>query len=585
MATTALATTLNDQIRGLTSLSRERQIALLVVAAAAIAVIVSLVFWLTRTEYSTLFPELSERDSAAVVEALERNGVPVRLDPATGAVQVPLGRVHDARLKLATEGLPKQSGFGFELLEIDTGLGTSRAVEDARLQRVIEGELARSIMTLDAVENARVHLAMPRQSVFIRDRMPPSASVVLTLQPGRSLDKRRVAGIVHLVSSSITDLDPERVTVVDQRGRLLTDTPDDELEGLATTAQQLEFTRRVEENLSRRVVDLLTPLVGAEGVRAQVAADLDFSRIERTHEAFDPLTTALRSEQAEEEETRGLGQQVIGGVPGALTNQPPEGGVIDPMTEEAALVGPNIPASFNRRSVRNFEVDRTISHIREATGTVRRISVAVLVDDRVTVGEDGALVRVPLQAEEVERLTTLVREAVGFNAARGDSVNVINASFRPPIDPAAPDLALWQQPWVIDLSKTILIGLFILVVLLTVVRPFLLGLVQRGVEERQALEMQERLALGLDRPEGEGVVESEGAEGTEDGEGKLGEGLDEGQVIGEDGLPVVNALSGPNDRQQRFEESLAAVRELVLDDPRRAAQLMKIWIVGDGGND
>ena len=550
--------TINDQVRGLANLPLERQIGLILAIAAFATLVVSLVLWLTRPSYVVMYPNLPQHESAQVAEALERHGVRYRLDPGSGAVQVAAGQLHESRLKLATEGLPKASGFGFELLEQDQGLGTSRLIEDARYHRAIEGELARSVATLDSVESARVHLALPRQSVFVRDRTRPTASVLVNLYAGRSLDESRVAGIVHLVSSSIPDLEPEAVTVVDQRGRLLTQ-PSGGLDGLAASGQQLDFTRRLEETYVRRIMEIISPIVGADALRAQVAADLDFSRVERTTEAYDPDSATVRSEQISEDESRGQG---MFGIPGALANQPPEAGVLGQLPgagvpgeqDEAFGNGRAVPGSTSRRTVRNFEVDRTISHIREAPGGLRRLSVAVVVDYRERPNEDGVLERAPLDEAEMERINTLVREAVGFDAARGDSVNVINASFRAVETPAPlPEPPVWQEPWVMDLAKTILAVIVVLVLALTVVRPMLRSLAQRGSAARR-----EQMALP-----GGGV-----AEGT-------------GERLGL-GSTSQGALPGPVPGQRNYESNLDTARGMVRDDPKRVAQLMKTWIAGDG---
>lgn len=546
---------INDQFRGLVSLPLERQIGLIVAVAAALTLVVSLVLWLTRPNYVVLFPNLPEQESAQVLEALEQSGVPFRLDPVSGAVQVPAAQLHEARLKLATEGLPKATGFGFEVLEKDQGLGTSRLIEDARYHRSIEGELGRSISTLNSVESARVHLALPRQSVFVRERTRPTASVLVNLYAGRSLDEGRVAGIVHLVSSSIPDLDPENVTVVDQRGRLLTQ-PHSHMDGFAGGGQQLDFTRRLEQGYVRRIMDIISPIVGSDAIRAQVAADVDFSQVERTTEAYDPEGSALRSEQISEDERR---DRATGGVPGALSNQPPETGAIGEFGEAEGSQGQ--PASVSRRSVRNFEIDRTVSHIREAPGNVRRLSVAVVVDHQERPNAEGVLERGPLSDEEMARITTLVREAVGFDAERGDSVNVINASFRPVATPEPlPDAPLWQEPWVMDLTKTVLAVIMVVVLALTVVRPLLRSLAERGVASRQEGEDLARLAL------------------TDEGAGEIGTGDAPGV-----GQEAHKALAGPQAANRSYENNLEAARNIVREDPRRVAQLMKNWMASDGG--
>lgn len=575
---------MQDQFRGLASLPAERQIGLVVSIAAGLTLVVSLFLWLSRPNFVTLYPNLSERESGLVVEALNRHDIRYRIDTRSGVVQVPAAQLHEARLQLATEGLPRASGFGFELLEEDMGLGTSRLVEDARHHRAIEGELARSIATLDVVESARVHLALPRQTVFVRERGRPTASVLLNLYAGRTLDEGRVAGIVHLVSSSIPDLDPENVTVVDQRGRLLTSS-DQGVDGMGGSGQQLDFTRRLEEGYVRRILDIISPIVGADAVRAQVTADVDFARVERTVESFDPAATTVRSEQVTEERSRGFSGM---GIPGALSNQPPDGGVLlgddglgppdrtglDPDADWAWAEG--FPGSLNRRSVRNFEVDRTISHVREAPGNLRRLSVAVVVDHRDQVNEEGVVERVPLSEAEVEGLTALVREAVGFNADRGDSVNLINASFRP-VDPPAPmpEPPLWEEAWVVDLAKTALAVIMVLLIALLVVRPLLRTLAQRGVAARR----EQQLALpggydGMDDEEARVTVgpSSRGAlPGPTTG---MGAATDTGFGAGAGSAAAPGA----------YETNLETARTMARENPKRVAQVMKTWIASDGAN-
>ncbi|MCG5514211.1 flagellar basal-body MS-ring/collar protein FliF [Ectothiorhodospira shaposhnikovii] len=550
---TSLTTTFNQQMQGFTSLPRQSQVGLLVGVAAVVALVASLFLWVTRPSYAVLFPGLGERESAQVMEALGRQGINYRIDPMTGALTVPAGRVHEARLQMATEGLPRTGGFGFELMEQDQGIGTSRLVETARYHRALEGELARSVSTLASVETARVHLAMPRETVFVRDRTKPSASVLVNLHPGRTLTERQVAGIVHLVSSSIPDLEPERVTVVDQRGQLLT--PRDEDEGMNLSTRNLEFTRRMEESYVRRIMDIVSPIVGPDGVRAQVSADLDFSRIERTIENYDPELTALRSEQLAEEESRGsLGMM---GIPGALTNQPPAGGVLD--AEGEGVLGPDaaaMPGSSSRRMTRNYEVDRTISHVREAPGTVRRLSVAVVLDFREQLNEDGEMVREPIPQEELQRIENLVREAVGFDARRGDSVNVMNAPFRAVAEPDPfPAPVIWQEPWAQDLARMALVALVALLLILLVVRPMLKGLAAKGAPETEE-EAEERKRL-------------------------------EGEGLGEDQLSLTHEGAGepqalPGKKPASYEENLQRVRELIKEDPKLVAQVVKNWVAEDG---
>ncbi|MFP4160957.1 MAG: flagellar basal-body MS-ring/collar protein FliF [Ectothiorhodospira sp.] len=549
---TSLTATLNQQMQGFTQLPRQSQIGLLVGIAAAIALVVSLFIWLTRPEYSILYPDLGQRESGEVMQALEARGIPHKVDPVTGALTVPSDAVHDTRLQLATEGLPKSSGFGFELMQQEQGIGTSRLVETARYHRALEGELARSIATLSSVETARVHLAMPKESVFVRDRSQPSASVVLTLHPGRTLGEQRVAGIVHLVASSVPDMGPERVTVVDQRGNLLT--PDDPAgDRLDLSTRNLEFTRQVEADYKQRIEDILAPLVGEDGVRAQVSANLDFSRVERTLENYDPETIALRSEQISEEESRGEPGDM--GIPGALTNQPPDGGELGAEGEGVMEDGAGEqPGSSSRQSTRNYEVDRSVSHVQEAPGTIRRLSVAVAVDFQERVNEDGETVRDPVPPEEMQRIEGLVREAVGFDPARGDTVEVVSAQFMKLPEPEpAPEPAVWEQAWFQDLARTGLLALVGLLLILLVVRPLMRNLaIQGGAGE---------------------------AEGGEQGEGEEGMGEDQLSLTHEGGE---EAMALPGKKPASYEVNLDRVRELIKDDPKLVAQVVKNWVAEDG---
>jgi flagellar M-ring protein FliF len=568
--------TLGDQVRGFGALPLERQIGLILAIAASITFVVSLALWVSRPSYVTLFPNLTSQESSQVMQSLDQHGLPYRLSPDSGIIQVPAARVHEARLKLATDGLPRRSGFGFELLEQDTGLGTSRLIEDARYHRAIEGELARSIATLDSVESARVHLALPRQSLFVRDRTRPTASVLLNLYAGRTIDEHRVAGIVHLVSSSIPELEPDAVTVVDQRGRLLTQPSGSE--GFAS-GHQLDYTRRIEEGYVRRIMDLIGPIVGADGLRAQVAAEIDFSRVERTSEQFDPerAGTFVRSEQVSEDETRGsMGAM---GVPGALANQPPGAGIAGAGQDNQPRDGQGGDAPENRstRTVRNFEMDRVISHVREAPGGIRRLSVAVVVDHVTRVNEAGDLERGPLDDLELERITTLVREAVGFNAARGDSVNVINTSFRTVEipDPEPVKAPIWQDPWLVDLAKTGLGVLIALILVFTVIKPILRGLAQRGAELRAATPPVPALPAG-----------AAAADGGSDRRDADGSGVP--ALAGEremDALAPPDSPAGRRKRHRDYETNLEAARAIVREDPGTAAQVMRHWMTegGEGG--
>ncbi|MBN1238758.1 MAG: flagellar M-ring protein FliF [Gammaproteobacteria bacterium] len=540
----ALPLPLGKPLAAFTSLPMQRQFALLIGLAMVVAVGAMLALWGMRPTYEPLLPGMSERDVVQAMDVLTRLGIEHELDSATGMLTVPAKRTHEARLHLATEGIPRADGVGFELLDQDTGIGTSRAAQAVRFQRALEGELARSIVTLDSVEAARVHLALPRESVFVRDRAKPGASVLLNLHPARTLDERQIAGIVHLIASSVPELAPERVTVVDQRGRLLS-SPEDGGDGMAPT-RQLEYTREVEAALRQRVERILSPLVGEEGVRVQVTADVDFTRVESTRETYDPDATVLRSEQVSEERRS---DGAAGGVPGALTNQPPDGAAVAvaaPATGEAAATA--TPTSSSRRSTRNYEVDRTISHVREAAADLERLSVAVVVDHRSVVGEDGQIQRVPRDADEMQYLTSLVREAVGFDEARGDRVNVVNASFREIEAPEPlPAPALWQEPWARDLIRQAGAGLGILLLVLLVLRP--------AVKSLTSLPLHTASTAVLAPPSGSSSAAAAARDGTSPAEERPG--------------PLT------------LEGSLENARRMTQEDPRLVAQVVRQWVHAD----
>ncbi|MGB5211109.1 MAG: flagellar basal-body MS-ring/collar protein FliF [Gammaproteobacteria bacterium] len=503
-----------------------RQFLLLIGLAASIAAGLSIVFWAREPGYSVVYGQLGEREAGEVMQALQSNGIPHRLDENTGAVLVPAELVRDTRLKLAAEGLPRGTGLGLEMIEGESGFTVSQFMEGARYQHALEVELARTVVSLRAVESARVHLALPRQTAFVRQRQQPSASVLVHLYPGRRLENSQVAAIVNLVASSIPNLTPAKVTVVDQMGELLT-TPDDGNE-MALTARQFEQQRRLEQDLSRRIEVMLSPLLGPGSIRATVAAELDFTVSEETRETFDPATQVLRSEQTSEDVK--MGDMEPMGIPGAVSNEPDADIFVDEFDQPQ-------PVSEARQATRNFEIDRTVSHVRGAVGGIKRLSVAVLVDHRASMDADGAMTREPLAEEELEELRTLVREAVGFDEARGDSVSVINASFQPlpEVEPMA-EASFFDQGWIRDLLRQLaaLGALFGLV--FGVVRPAL-----RGLTAAPSRTM---------------------AASTAGGGGELA-------------APVqAPALT--------YEERVAQARSMAAQNPDRVAQIVRDWVVSDG---
>ena len=419
----------------------------------------------------SLYPNMADADKEQAQQLLTKNGVDVSLDPLTGALQVPASEFHEARIMLAAAGLPREATTGYSGLKENMPLGTSQFMEQARYNASIEEELAQSIRRINTVQDARVHLALPRQSAFVRDRADPKASVILTPYNGRAVSEGQVQAIVHLVSSSIPYMTPANVSVVDQFGRLLTETP----ESKDLSAKQLELRQKLEADYADRVVQLLGPIFGANNVRAQVNADLDFSVIERTVENFDPTSTGtkVRSEQLRESTTT---EPKSEGVPGSLSNEPPPPVAAKP---DAAVAPESTPAANEpvvrgqeRSEAKNYEMDRSVQYVVDPAPRMRRLTVAVAINDAIAApGATTPPARRPLPAQEVARLTSLVQGAVGFNANRGDVVNLISTSFEPPA-PITP-LPIWQQPQYLDVAKYLLVALAIALVGFLVVRPII----------------------------------------------------------------------------------------------------------------
>ncbi len=542
-----------------------RQLLLLVGIAAAVALGVAVVLWSQSPNYTQLYAGLSDKDAGQVIEALQKANIPYKLEG--GAVLVSAAKLQDARIKLAGQGLPKGSELGFEMLQEQPPFGTSQFLETARYQRALEGELARSIANLNNVQSARVHLALPKQSPFVRNRQPPSASVLVNLYPGRNLEPGQVSAVLHLVAAGVPSLETGRVTVVDQKGRLLS-TPETSQE-VALSASQFEYTRKLEETYVRRIEDLLTPMIGLGAVRAQVVAELDFTISEQTQEKFNGQQPALRSEQVAQENSTGAAGAA--GIPGALSNQPPAAGSAPESTAAAKPATPaagaaatakadgakpaetganangSLPTNNSNRATRNYELDKTISHTRSATGTVKRLSVAVVVDDRQKVDEDGEVTRTPLAPEEIARITALVKDAVGFNTQRGDSINIINSSFNaPPPGEELPEPPFWKQPWLWDAAKQLAGAGLVLFLLFGVLRPVL-----RGLLARQALPAMPGGAAGA-----------------------LGMPEDRLSLSGGRAAPQ---LAGP----VNYEAQLSSAKSLASQDPKRAAQVVKNWVAND----
>jgi flagellar M-ring protein FliF len=443
------------------------------------------------------------------------------------------------------------------MLQKEQGFGTSQFIETARYQRALEGELSRTIATLRNVESARVHLAIPKRSVFLRDRTAPTASVMVDLYSGRGLDEEQIAAIVHLVSSSVPHLTPENVTVVDQGGKLLSSGGSDK--GMAMTSTQFSYNRKLESIYAERIRQMLDPVVGSGRVRASVNADLDFTVTERTQESFNPDLPALRSEQVSKDISSR--SATASGIPGALSNQPPEDGQLQAVDKQSGADKgeADSPRNSSTRSVRNYELDKTVSHTKLATGTIRRLSIAVVIDDKQELSDTDEVVNKPWSQEELDRFTALVKEAVGFDASRGDTVNIINSSFIPlPEAEALPEPSLMEQPWVWDVAKQAVGAIGVLLLIFGVLKPIMRSLAEKGAHAVSHANA---------------MVPAAAAAGAQ------------GAVAAEDQL----SLSGASPQQAQlqapgggYEQHLETARSIVRDDPKRVAQVVKNWVGEDG---
>jgi len=433
-------------------LDGQQKMLLAIGIAALIAIVVASVLWAQQPDYRVLFSNLSEKDGGAIITALEQQNIPHKFSDSSGAILVPASRVHEVRLRLASQGLPRGGSVGFEIMETPK-FGLSQFAEQVNYQRALEGELARTIQSVGAVQAARVHLAIPKPSVFVREAQKPTASVLLTLYPGRALDAAQVAGISHLVSSSVPQMTMGSVTVLDQNGTLLSQIKSNLTEAGLDPAQ-IKYVREIETSIIKRIEDILKPVLGEPNFRVQIAADIDFSLTEQTAESYKPNNTpdssVIRSQQTAESASV---SSSTGGVPGALSNQPPVpataplttpavGGTPGQAAKPADLIGKieaagvtaplaaaGQPVNTTKNSTINYEVDKTIRHTKQAMGAVRRLSAAVVVNHRKEVGKDGKPLSKPLPDAELKQINDLVREAMGFSQERGDTLSIANAPF------------------------------------------------------------------------------------------------------------------------------------------------------------
>lgn len=529
---------------------------LIVAIAVLVAVVAALVLWSRAPDYKVLYSNLSDRDGGEIVTALQAANVPYKLSDTGGAILVPSDQVNEMRLRLASQGLPKNGSVGFELMDNEK-FGISQFAEQVNYQRALEGELEQTIESLASVKSARVHLAIPKPSVFVREHEAPTASVLVNLYPGRMLDDGQVAAITHMVASAVPDLPAHNVTVADQDGNLLTQNA----ASAGLDATQLKYVHQVERDTQSRIDAILAPLFGSGNARSQVSADVDFSKLEQTSEAYgpngNPQNTAIRSQQ--QSIAQELTQGGASGVPGALSNQPPQPASA-PVNAPAAANGQSTtttPVSDHRDTTTNYELDKTVRHYQQAPGDIKRLSVAVIVNYQPKVDAKGHATMQPLDAQKLAQVEQLVKDAMGYDAKRGDSVNVVNAAFQADIDPNA-NLPWWRQPDIVALAKEIATWLGIAAVAAALyflmVKPAL----------RRAFPPPEPAAPAL--------------AGAEGGEPLLLDGLPIASVMEPEEEDSEAALLAFENEKHKFERSLDYARSIARQEPKIVATVVKSWV-------
>jgi flagellar M-ring protein FliF len=569
-------------LENLSEMTMLRQVGLMVGLAASVAIGFAVVLWSQQPDYRPLYGSMAGMDAKQVMDTLTTANIAYTVEPNSGALLVKADDVQRARIQLASAGIAQtDANVGFEILDKDQGLGTSQFMEATRYRRGLEGELARTISSLNNIKGARVHLAIPKSSVFVRDDRKPTASILVELYPGRSLEPSQVMAIVNLVATSVPELTKSQVTVVDQKGNLLSDQAENS--ELTMAGKQFDYARRMEGMLTQRVQNILRPVLGTDRYKAEVSADVDFSAVESTAESFNPDQPALRSEQSvNEQRSSSSGPS---GVPGALSNQPPgpatapqtAGGgaaaaaaaiapgqplldangqqIMDPATGQPALAP--YPADKRVQSTKNFELDRSISHTKQQQGRLSRLSVAVVVDDQVKINAaNGEVTHTPWSAEDLNRFTRLVQNAVGFDASRGDSVSVVNVPFSAEQGEVIPDIPFYSQQWFWDIVKQAMGVIFILVLVFGVLRPVL-----NNITNGKSKEL-----AGYD--DGLGGMGGMGGGGSDE--------LSNDRVSL--GGPQSILLPSPT---EGYDAQLNAIKSLVAEDPGRVAQVVKEWINTD----
>jgi len=542
-------------LAGFAQTTAGRNFFLMLGVAAIIGVMSGVWMWSQQPDYRVLFSNFSDRDGGAIVASLQQLNVPYKFADGGNAILVPATQVHDARLKLAAQGLPKGGNVGFELME-NQKLGVSQFLEQVNFQRALEGELARSIQSLAAVQAARIHLALPKASVFVRDQQKPTASVLLNLHPGRTLDRQQVSAIVHLVASSVPELPAKNVTVVDQSGNLLSESNDKPGGANSLDPSQLKYVQELQQSIAKRIESIITPIVGPGNVRAEATADVDFSQSEQAAETYKPNQgsnpAAVRSQQSNESQNGSAAG--ASGVPGALSNQPPAPATA-PLVAPAAGAGaasasgaaaaPSATTAVQRDTTVNYELDKTIRYVQQPMGGVRRLSVAVVVNYKKDVGKDGKPVNRPLTDAEKTQITDLVREAMGFNKERGDTLNVVNSPFAGAEKEVIPEVPIWKRPETLETGLGVgkyLLGIIVLLYLyFKVLNPTL-----------------RKIAANLTPPK------------------TLPRSREQDDVVRISEMEPMGATI------RTYQDNLEAAKQLARQDPKMVANVVKSWV---GGNE
>jgi flagellar M-ring protein FliF len=542
------------QISALSQLTLVRQIGFMLILAASISLGISIVIWSTSSNYVALYLDMSTQDSTNVIAALEENNTDYKMDAGTGIISVPAEKVQETRLLMASRGLPSSSSLrGYSVLEEEQSLGTSNFMEQARYHRALEQELVETIKHIQVVRNARVHLSIPKQTSFLRSVNKPSASVMIELIGLQSLGDTQLNGILHLVTSSVAGLEPSNVSIVDQRGNLLSQNTDS---SLGNSNENIRLTRQFEQDYSNRISTILTPIVGAGNVRTQVSADLDFTFIETTEESYNPNNTVVRSEQTQEEVSGS--NNTSSAEPGALSE-------LSPITSGAQSSLETVSGNSNQKrtnSTRNYEIDRSVSLIRRVPGTVQKLSVAVLVDLHGSEATDGTLDTEGEEAEpnqeldalKIERITQLVKEAIGFDEARGDTVSVIHEPFVADAEIiAAEPPAFWQQDWFFSIMKQVAAGFAVIFLIFGVLRP--------------AMQM----TLAPPTPASAGAQSTGTVELTgEHIQASNNSNMESGSV------PALGSTT-----KSSYDQNLTLAQSLVQNEPARAARMIQNWLTNE----